>query len=74
MSRCSSVLRITAFASCTAQDEHKFYLEDSKSRLLLLPKGGNKAAATAAAALSVPVATFDVPVVDGRLQVRNRAP
>ncbi|KAI8470710.1 MAG: hypothetical protein J3K34DRAFT_377006 [Monoraphidium minutum] len=39
------------------QDEFTWYMEDAKSRLLILPPSGNAAAEAAAAALGVPVAT-----------------
>lgn len=41
-------------------DEFHFYLESTASSLLLLPSEGNPAAETAAAQLSVPVATLQV--------------
>lgn len=40
------------------QDEFKFYLEDAKSKLLLVPSDGNKAAQGAASSLGVPAASF----------------
>ncbi|KAG1660672.1 hypothetical protein FOA52_006833 [Chlamydomonas sp. UWO 241] len=46
-------------------DEFLFYLEDTSSKLLLLPASGNKAAEQAAAKHRVPIATLSVAAVDG---------
>ena len=48
-----------------AQEEFHFYLEDAKSRLLLVPASGNAKAEEAAKRLKVPVATLALPVSKG---------
>lgn len=42
------------------QDEFKFFMDDAKSRLLLVPSEGNSTAEKAAADLHVPIATFAI--------------
>ncbi len=42
------------------QDEFKFFMDDAKSRLLLVPSEGNSTAEKAATDLHVPVATFAI--------------
>ena len=42
------------------QDEFKFYLEDAKSKLLLVPKKGNAKAEAAARSLQVDIAAYSL--------------
>ena len=42
------------------QDEFKFYLEDAKSKLLLVPKKGNAKAEAAAHSLQVDIAAYSL--------------
>ena len=42
------------------QDEFKFFMDDAKSRLLLVPCEGNSTAEEAAADLHVPIATLAI--------------
>jgi hypothetical protein len=52
----------------TVQDEFSFYLEDTASKLLLLPADGNLAARQAAEKLKVPIAHLTVTVNPGELK------
>ena len=47
------------------QDEFQFYLEDAKSKLVLVPAAGNPKAEAAAKAFSVPVASLSVHLGSG---------
>lgn len=51
---------MTTFAdgASNVQDEFKFYMEDAKSKLLLVPTSGNQNAEQAAKELGVPVAVL----------------
>ena len=51
--------------SAYTEDEFKFYMEDAGSKLLIVPKRGNKHAEAAAAGLNVPIATFSISIMKG---------
>ena len=48
------------------QDEFKFFMDDAKSKLLLVPTEGNQVAEKAATDLNVPVASFALSRSGGR--------
>ena len=48
------------------QDEFKFFMEDAKSKLLLVPSEGNSTAEKAASDLQVPIATLKITSSSGK--------
>ena len=48
------------------QDEFKFFMEDAKSKLLLVPSEGNSTAEKAASDLQVPIATLKITASSGK--------
>ena len=51
--------------SAYTEDEFRFYMEDAASKLLIVPKRGNKHAEAAASGLKVPIATFSISIMKG---------
>ena len=51
--------------SAYKEDEFRFYMEDAASKLLIVPKRGNKHAEAAASGLKVPIATFAISIMKG---------
>lgn len=48
------------------QDEFKFFMEDAKSKLLLVPSEGNSTAEKAATDLQLPIATLKITPSGGK--------
>lgn len=65
-----SISACTNAALLVSQDEFKFFMEDAKSKLLLVPSEGNSTAEKAASDLHVPIAALKITSSGGELSMQ----